>query len=59
MGLVLLRLVVSPLQPGVVGPYLVWGTWFPSRLTLEGTSHIQIYRPKPAPHDAQGTRPQQ
>jgi hypothetical protein len=35
-GLVLFRLVVPPLQPGVVGPYPVWGTWFPSHLLLEG-----------------------
>jgi hypothetical protein len=35
-GLVLFRLVVNPLQVGVVGPYLVWSTWFPSHLPLEG-----------------------
>jgi hypothetical protein len=35
--LVLFRLVVHPLQPGVVGPYPVWGTLFPSRLLLEET----------------------
>jgi hypothetical protein len=36
-GLVLLRLVVPPLQPGLAGPYPVWGSWFPRRLQLEGT----------------------
>jgi hypothetical protein len=35
-GLVLSSLVVHPLQTGVVGLYLVRGTWFPSRLPLEG-----------------------
>jgi hypothetical protein len=39
-GLVLLRLVAPPLQLGVVGPYLIRGVWFPSRLLLEGTDHI-------------------
>jgi hypothetical protein len=39
-GLVLFRLVAPPLQVGVVGPYPVWGVWFPSRLLLEGTEHI-------------------
>jgi hypothetical protein len=28
---------------GVVGPYLVWGVWFSSRLLLEGTNHIQNF----------------
>jgi hypothetical protein len=37
---VLFRLVTPPLQPGVVGPYLVRGVWFPSHLILEGTSRI-------------------
>jgi hypothetical protein len=36
-GLVLFSLVAPPLQPGVVGAYPVYGTWFPSRLLLEGT----------------------
>jgi hypothetical protein len=36
LGLVLLSWW-SPLQPGEVGPYLVWSLWFPSRLPLEGT----------------------
>jgi hypothetical protein len=36
-GRVLFRLVVPPLQPGVVGPYLVRGMWFASRLSLERT----------------------
>jgi hypothetical protein len=31
------QLVVPPLQPGLVGPYPVWGTWFSSHLPLEGT----------------------
>jgi hypothetical protein len=38
------RLVVPHLQPGVVGPYPVWGVWFPSRFSLEGTGCIQIFR---------------
>jgi hypothetical protein len=29
------KLVVPPLQPGELGPYLVWVTWFPNHLTLE------------------------
>jgi hypothetical protein len=36
-GLVHFMFVVPPLQPRAVGPYLVWGTWSPSRLPLEGT----------------------
>jgi hypothetical protein len=36
-GLVLFRLVVHPLQPGVVGPYLIQSIWFPSHLPPEGT----------------------
>jgi hypothetical protein len=40
LNLVLFKLEVSPLQRGMVGPYLVWGTWFPSRLPLEGTDRI-------------------
>jgi hypothetical protein len=32
-GLVLFRLVAPPLQPGVVGPYPVWDTWFPHHLS--------------------------
>jgi hypothetical protein len=43
-GLVLFSLVVPLLQLGVVGPYLIWGAWFPSRLPLEGTGHIWIFR---------------
>jgi hypothetical protein len=39
-GLVIFKLVVSPLQLGVVGPYLVWGVWFHSHLLLEETGHI-------------------
>jgi hypothetical protein len=30
LGSVLFRLVAHPLQPGVVGPYLVHVVWFPS-----------------------------
>jgi hypothetical protein len=44
-GLDHFRLVTPPLQPGVVGPYLVRGVWFSNRLSLEGTGHIQIYGP--------------
>jgi hypothetical protein len=35
--LVLFRLVVPPLQPGVVGPFLVRGIGLPSHVSLEGT----------------------
>jgi hypothetical protein len=45
LGLVLFSLVVPPLQPRVVGLYLVWGVWFPSRLPLEGTGRIQNVGP--------------
>jgi hypothetical protein len=38
--LVLFMLVAPPLQPGDVGPYLVWGAWFSNRLSLEGTDRI-------------------
>jgi hypothetical protein len=31
------KLVVPPLQPGVVEPYPVRGSWFPNHLALEGT----------------------
>jgi hypothetical protein len=44
-SLILFRLVVPPLQSGVVAPYLVQGAWFPSRLPQEGTSRIQIFKP--------------
>jgi hypothetical protein len=37
LGWVLFSLVQPPLQLEVVGPYLVWGAWFPSYLPLEGT----------------------
>jgi hypothetical protein len=40
LSLILFRLVAPPLQPGVVGPYLIYGAWFPSHLPLEGTSRI-------------------
>jgi hypothetical protein len=45
LGLVLFRLVAPLLQPGVVGPYLVRGVWFPSHLLLEGTSRVQNFGP--------------
>jgi hypothetical protein len=32
LSLVFFRLVGPPFQPGVVGQYLVHGTWFPSHL---------------------------
>jgi hypothetical protein len=46
-GLVLFRLVAPPLQPGVVGwgGSPVRGVWFHSRLSLEGTDHIQSFGP--------------
>jgi hypothetical protein len=44
LGLVLFRWVAHPLQPRVVGPYLVWGVWFPNCLPLEGTDRIQDFR---------------
>jgi hypothetical protein len=40
LGLVLFRFMAPPLQPGVVGPDLVWGVWFPSCFLLEGTDRI-------------------
>jgi hypothetical protein len=42
-GLVLFRWVTPPLQPRVVGPYLEWGAWLSSRMSLEGTGRIQIW----------------
>jgi hypothetical protein len=30
------KLVVPPLQPGLVGPNPIWGMWFPNDLPLEG-----------------------
>jgi hypothetical protein len=41
-GLVLFRWATPPLQPRVVGPYLEWGAWLSSRMSLEGTGRIQI-----------------
>jgi hypothetical protein len=38
--LVIFRLVVPPLQSGVVGSYRILGVWFPSHLQLEGTGRI-------------------
>jgi hypothetical protein len=32
--------MAPPLQPGVVGPYLSQGVWFPSRLPLEETDRV-------------------
>jgi hypothetical protein len=40
LGISFFRLVVPPLQPGVVGPYPVRGVRFSSRLPLEGTDRI-------------------
>jgi hypothetical protein len=37
LDLVCFKLVVPPLQPWAMRPYLMWGTWFPSHLPLEGT----------------------
>jgi hypothetical protein len=45
LGLVLFRLVAPPLQPGVVGSYLVWGIWFSNRLPLDGTDCIHNFGP--------------
>jgi hypothetical protein len=42
---ILFRLVAPPLQLGVVGPYRIRGTWFPSCLPLVGTGRIQILGP--------------
>jgi hypothetical protein len=45
-GLVLFRLVVPPLHPGVEGPYLVQSAWFPSHLPLDGAeSYLDFSRP--------------
>jgi hypothetical protein len=58
LGLVLFRLVVPPLQLGVIGPYLVQGTWFPSHLPLEGTksySNCLGRNRRPAVPGVQGT----
>jgi hypothetical protein len=41
--LVLFMLGAPPLQPRVVGPYPVWGVWFPSHLPLEGSGRIQNF----------------
>jgi hypothetical protein len=35
------KLVVTPLQSGAVGPYLIWGIRFPSHLLLEETRSCQ------------------
>jgi hypothetical protein len=59
-GLVLFRLVAPPLQQGVLGPYLVWGAWFLSRLLLEkpvvtGGPRYQGYKtPTPLKSKCQG-----
>jgi hypothetical protein len=45
LGLVLFWLVALPIQLGVVGPYLVRGVWFPSRLPLEETGRTQNFGP--------------
>jgi hypothetical protein len=39
-GLVIFRLLVPSLQPGVVGPYPIRGAWFPNCLPLKGTDRI-------------------
>jgi hypothetical protein len=44
LGLIIFRLVAPPVHPGLVGPYLVLGAWFPSHLPLERTNCIQIFR---------------
>jgi hypothetical protein len=44
-GLVLLKLVAHPLQPGGVGPCPVQGVWFPSCLPLEGIDHLWKFGP--------------
>jgi hypothetical protein len=36
LGLVLFRLVASPLQPRLVGHFLVWGVWFPYLFATRG-----------------------
>jgi hypothetical protein len=51
--------MVPPFQSGAVEPYLVRGTWFPSRLQLKETDRIQTFQPQPMTHDTQGTRPNQ
>jgi hypothetical protein len=43
LGLVLFKLVAHPLQPGGVGSCPLWGVWFPSRLPLERTDHVQNF----------------
>jgi hypothetical protein len=43
LDLVHFKLVVPPLQSGVVGCYLVRGVQFPSSLLLVGTGHNQIF----------------
>jgi hypothetical protein len=44
-GFSFFKLVAPPLQLGVVEPYLVWGAWFPSHVSLEGIGSIQILGP--------------
>jgi hypothetical protein len=55
LGLVLFRLVVPPLQAGIVGPYPIRGAWFPSHLPLEGISRIQIFGSYLATRGTRGT----
>jgi hypothetical protein len=45
LSLVLFKLMVPPLQLGVVERYPIRGVWFPSRLLLVGTCRNQIYGP--------------
>jgi hypothetical protein len=47
-GSVLFRLVASPLRLGEVGPYPIWGVWFPSCFLLEGTCHTPTVAPEPS-----------
>jgi hypothetical protein len=36
------KLMARPLQQGVVGPYLIRGTWLPSHFPLEGMGPIGV-----------------
>jgi hypothetical protein len=59
-GLVLFRLVVPPLQSGVVGPYPVRGIWFPRNFLLEGTESypdLLSHNQRPAVPGVQDLKP--
>jgi hypothetical protein len=44
------KLVVPPLQPGVMGLYPIHSAWFPIRLSLEGTrSYSDLLGPNRLP----------